>query len=257
MTVEIVSGERVTGPRVLPSSSATDHLRTAGEQVTRSCAISAARYFLDRPEPVMYVVYDAQAEVAYWLWVQPYLRNLDARRPGWRDRKTVAIRLPIAIGLTADSAPAIAEHVRAWWRRMLAAAAPPTPSSRALPDLWARGRAAIPRRRAGARLPDGDHRSDRHGRHRGHRAGQAGGPRAPPGAFATASCGPTAAARPSPSLPTCGPPPTAGDSPGDDPDAKAAPWRSLIAGEEGAASSNVQAGQKSSRCSPPRAAARC
>ena len=140
MTVEIVSGERVTGREFSIQLKATDHLRTAGDQVAHHCAVSAARYFLDRPEPVMYVVYDAQAEVAYWLWVQPYLRDLDAARPGWRDRKTVAIRLPIANRLTADSAPAIAEHVRAWWARMLAAIAPPTPylPPRPLPDFVGR-----------------------------------------------------------------------------------------------------------------------
>ncbi len=140
MAVEIVSGERVTGREFSIQLKATDHVKTSGDQIVHHCAVTAALYFLDRPEPVMYVVYDARAEVAYWLWVQPYLRDLDAARPGWRDQKTVAIRVPIANRLAPDGAPAIAEHVRAWWARMLAAAAPPTPylPPRPLPDFVGR-----------------------------------------------------------------------------------------------------------------------
>ncbi len=247
MTVEIVSGERVTGREFSIQLKATDHLRTAGDQVAHHCAVSAARYFLDRPEPVMYVVYDAQAEVAYWLWVQPYLRDLDAARPGWRDRKTVAIRLPIANRLTADSAPAIAEHVRAWWARMLAAAAPPTPYLPPRP------------------LPDFVGREDEL---RSLDAGLAPGSRtAITGVIGMGGIGKTELAKLAASRAAgrfrdgvlwadCGSQTVTiiadlwaaayeRQLPGDDPDAKAAAWRSLIAGKEALLIfDNVQAGQE-------------
>jgi len=107
----------------------TDHLRTSGEDVLHPCKVSTAEYFLHRPEPVMYVVYDAQEDTAYWLWVQPYLRGLDGASPGWRDRKEVQIRIPCANRLTREAVPEIAGYVQAWWARVMAVVGQEYPAS--------------------------------------------------------------------------------------------------------------------------------
>jgi hypothetical protein len=80
--------------------------------VIHRCDVSTAQYFLRRPEPVMYVAYDARGEIAYWLWMQPYLCGLDETRPGWHHQKTVQIRIPCANRLTRESISAIADYVR-------------------------------------------------------------------------------------------------------------------------------------------------
>jgi tetratricopeptide (TPR) repeat protein len=118
MRVEIVSGEQVTGLEFSIQLKATDHLKTSGDDVLHRCKVSTAQYFLRRPEPVMYVLYDAQGDIAYWLWVQPYLRELDKNRRCWRDQQTTRIRIPRSSQLTRQSIPIIADAVEAWWGRV-------------------------------------------------------------------------------------------------------------------------------------------
>jgi len=129
MRVEIVTGESVSGLEFAVQLKGTDHLRTSGEDVLHSCKVSTAHYFLHRPEPVMYVVYDAQEDTAYWLWVQPYLRGLDDASPGWRDRKEVRVRIPRANRLTREAVPLIANYVQAWWARVMAVVGQEYPAS--------------------------------------------------------------------------------------------------------------------------------
>ena len=128
--VEIVAAGKVSGLEFSIQLKATDKLKTSGGDVVHRCKVSTALYFLERLEPVMYLVYDAQEETAYWLWVQPYLEGLDETRPGWRKRKTVQIRVPLANRLTPESVPLIEQHVRAWREHAAPAvgwASPPTP----------------------------------------------------------------------------------------------------------------------------------
>jgi len=77
LRVEIGAEGQVTGLEFSIQLKATDHLKASGDDVVHRCKVSTAEYFLRRPEPVMYVVYDAQEEVAYWRWVKPYLDELD------------------------------------------------------------------------------------------------------------------------------------------------------------------------------------
>jgi len=129
MRVEIVTGEGVSGREFAVQLKGTDRLKTSGEDVLHSCKVSTAAYFLRRPEPVMYVVYDAQEDTAYWLWVQPYLRGLDDARPGWRERKEVRVRIPRANRLTCEAVPEIADYVQAWWARVMAVVGQEYPAS--------------------------------------------------------------------------------------------------------------------------------
>jgi tetratricopeptide (TPR) repeat protein len=129
MRVEIVSGESVSGREFAVQLKGTDRLKTSGDDVLHSCKVSTAHYFLQRPEPVMYVVYDAQEDAAYWLWVQPYLRGLDDASPGWRERKEVRVRIPRANRLTREAVPLIAGYVQAWWARVMVVVGQEYPAS--------------------------------------------------------------------------------------------------------------------------------
>jgi len=113
--VELVAQEDVTALEFSVQLKGTDELEVSGGDVLHRCKVSTAHYFLRRPEPVMYVVYDAAGDVAYWVWVQPYLKGLDGSKPGWREQKRVQIRIPERSRLTKACIPAIAEHVAAWW----------------------------------------------------------------------------------------------------------------------------------------------
>lgn len=118
LRVEIVTGDQVTGLEFSIQLKATDHLKTSGDDVLHRCKVSTAEYFLHRLEAVMYVVYDAQEKIAYWLWMQPYPNRLDAARSGWRDQKTVGIRIPRSNRLTRENLSAIASDVEVRRKRI-------------------------------------------------------------------------------------------------------------------------------------------
>jgi hypothetical protein len=117
MRVEMVAGEAVTGLEFSIQLKATDRLKVNKGDVVHRCKVSAANYYLARPEPVIYLVYDAQEEVAYWLWIKPYLEALGEGRPAWRGQKTVGIRIPLTNRFEHSVIPGIAEVVYAWNRR--------------------------------------------------------------------------------------------------------------------------------------------
>jgi len=56
---------------------ATDSLRLSrdGQSIPFSVDRSDLEYWLEERYPVILVVYDAQAEVAYWVYVQDYFQN--------------------------------------------------------------------------------------------------------------------------------------------------------------------------------------
>jgi len=134
--VELVAREEVTGLEFSVQLKGTDRLKVSGGDVVHRCKVRTAGYFLRRLEPVMYVVYDAQGDAAYWVWVQPYLEGLDESRPGWRGQKTVEMRIPVANRLTRESIPVIEQHVRAWRERAAPTVGrvyPPTPQAAGRP----------------------------------------------------------------------------------------------------------------------------
>jgi len=150
----------------------------------------------------------------------------------------------------------LAVAVEAWGPSSPCHRSPPTPPtcSPSIPRVCRpRERAPIPRRSPGPRLQDRHHRHDRHGRHRQDRVGQAGRLGAPPGASATACCGPTAAAKIRRGWPTFGGGLWGAARPATILPLRAAAWRSLIAGKEALLIfDNVQPGQEIEALFPAR-----
>lgn len=80
---------------------ATDAIaRTAGEAVTQRVRVADLKAWLFDKEPVVIVVYDARADVAYWLDVQRYARatTLDIGHV-----KTVTLQIPVVNIWTRDA----------------------------------------------------------------------------------------------------------------------------------------------------------
>ena len=119
MQVELVAGDEVTGLGFSIQLKGTDQLQISGDYILHRCKVSTAKYFLRRPEPVMYVVYDAQGRHAYWLWVKPYLEGLNESRPGWREQETIGIRIPRLNVLSLASVEEIARYVQTWWAEVV------------------------------------------------------------------------------------------------------------------------------------------
>jgi hypothetical protein len=67
------------------------------------------RYFLERPELIIYLVYDAPHKVGYWIWVQDYIRNdLD---PTWKKQTTATIRIPLSNRFDSDAVEKTSQRV--------------------------------------------------------------------------------------------------------------------------------------------------
>lgn len=82
--------------RVLLQLKATDHLRVLADGQTVSVTVARAdlEAWLREPMPVILVIYDAQADVAYWLYLQSYIEG----RSGFalsRVGRTVTLRVPM------------------------------------------------------------------------------------------------------------------------------------------------------------------
>jgi hypothetical protein len=94
---EIENGE------VLLQLKATDHLKTvsSGQQVAFRIARADLLAWLHEPMPVILAVYDAVAEVAYWLYVQAYFTQ---RRRSIRRRGSASITVRIPQGNILDQA---------------------------------------------------------------------------------------------------------------------------------------------------------
>jgi hypothetical protein len=87
----------VESSRILIQLKATDPLKRTADGGAVRCRIERANlaHWLDEPVPVVLVLYDGRADVAYWLYVQRYfggVPGLDLARCG----KRVTIAIPKA-----------------------------------------------------------------------------------------------------------------------------------------------------------------
>jgi len=85
----------VENGQILVQLKATDHLQLVGRGQWVACRIERTdlRAWLHEPMPVMLVVYDARADVAFWLYVQEYLQQQPRFNPN-RGSANVTLRIP-------------------------------------------------------------------------------------------------------------------------------------------------------------------
>src|SRR5262245_13461857 len=92
LVVEIVENEQVTGAHFLMQLKGTDEINIQkDEYIVHSCKVSTLKYFLERPEPVIYLVYDAKDKVGYWIWIQDFIRN--TLSANWKTKENVTIKI--------------------------------------------------------------------------------------------------------------------------------------------------------------------
>jgi len=107
--VEIVWNKQVTGATFLIQLKGTDNLKIRPDgYVVHRCKTQTLSYFLERPEPIVYLVYDAQRKTGYWIWIQDHIRQ--ALKPGWRKQKTATISIPVARVFDATAIEEIARR---------------------------------------------------------------------------------------------------------------------------------------------------
>jgi hypothetical protein len=129
LAIEIVRAGYVTGAHFLMQLKATDRLLVRRRKyVAHTCKTSTLRYFLERPELIVYLVYDAQKAVGYWIWIQDYIRNnLDSI---WQEQTTATIKIPLSNKFDVDAVEEISQrilksHKQAIWMTALETARNP------------------------------------------------------------------------------------------------------------------------------------
>lgn len=97
--------------RVFFQLKATDQVKWArgGQALTFTVAVADLLWWLREPMPVILIVYDAPADVAYWLYIQHYFAKKKADI--WNQRQqTVTVRLPRTNQLSVAIIKLFAQH---------------------------------------------------------------------------------------------------------------------------------------------------
>ncbi|MBX3036572.1 MAG: DUF4365 domain-containing protein [Anaerolineales bacterium] len=110
LAIEIIENENVTGAHFLMQLKSKDKLVINKKGfISHPCKTSTLQYFLERPELVIYLVYDTVNDIGYWIWVQDFLRNqLDL---DWKKQETFTIQIPKDNILNKDNVEKIKNRV--------------------------------------------------------------------------------------------------------------------------------------------------
>lgn len=93
LIIEIVEDDSVTGAHFLIQLKSTDNLVINKKGfVSHSCNTKTLQYFLERTEPVIYLVYDAKKQIGYWIWIKDYLMNQPSS--DWKIQDNFVIKIP-------------------------------------------------------------------------------------------------------------------------------------------------------------------
>lgn len=110
--VEIVQDGSVTGAHFLIQLKGTEHLVVRkGKYISHSCETSTLNYFLQRPELVIYVVYDVANKTGYWIWVQDFLN--EESNTNWQNLQSKTIKIPLSNVFNKDALKEIERRVMA------------------------------------------------------------------------------------------------------------------------------------------------
>jgi len=102
LVVEIVKDSCVTGAHFLMQLKSTDKLAVSKDgYIIHPCSTSTLQYFLERPELVIYLVYDSKSKVGYWIWIQDFLRSQPSS--SWKKQETLTVKIPKNNRFTKDT----------------------------------------------------------------------------------------------------------------------------------------------------------
>jgi hypothetical protein len=95
LDVEIVEQTYVMGVHFSMQLKSTDDVKiTKAGFISFSCRTSTLRYFLEKVEHIVFLVYDAKNQVGYWIWIKDYLTNDLAKNKKWKKQTTTTIKIP-------------------------------------------------------------------------------------------------------------------------------------------------------------------
>ena len=110
LVIEIVKNGNVTGAHFLVQLKGTDSIEILKSgYISYSCETSTLQYFLERPELVIFLVYDSKEKVGYWIWVQDFIRN--NLKADWGNQKTATIHIPLQNKFDQESVKVIEQRV--------------------------------------------------------------------------------------------------------------------------------------------------
>lgn len=107
---EIAVNREMTGANFSIQLKSTDNLKI-NKQGNIPCSIETKtiRYFLERPEPVIFLIYDVKNDKGYWTWIQDFIRS--ELKPKWKTQKKATIRIPVSNVFDRDALRTIEKKV--------------------------------------------------------------------------------------------------------------------------------------------------
>lgn len=72
--------------------------RIAGDQLSYELEVKDLEHWSASANPVIVVIWNTMTERGYWIYVADAAAELDSRKLGWRQQKTVRVRVPLANG---------------------------------------------------------------------------------------------------------------------------------------------------------------
>ena len=119
LDIEIVEGTDITGAHFSMQLKSTDNLKiTKDGFITHSCKTSTLRYFLEKTELVIFLIYDATNKAGYWIFAQDYIRTELAKNRKWIKKSHNTIRIPVKNILTEKSLNQIKIRVMRFHRKV-------------------------------------------------------------------------------------------------------------------------------------------
>jgi len=112
LDIEIVEKTNVTGVHFSMQLKSTDEVKATKDGfISYSCKTSTLRYFLEKIEHVVFLVYDAKKKTGYWIWVKDYLVNDLSKNKKWKKQTTATIKIPKSNLFTSKSVEQIKTRV--------------------------------------------------------------------------------------------------------------------------------------------------
>lgn len=110
LEVEIVDNDVVTGAHFLIQLKSTENLVTNKKgYISHSCKTSTLQYYLERSEEVIYLIYDSNGDIGYWVWIKDFLNKQPSQ--DWKSQEGLTIKIPSGNSFTKETVEVIKKRV--------------------------------------------------------------------------------------------------------------------------------------------------
>ncbi|MBO8137782.1 MAG: DUF4365 domain-containing protein [Desulfotomaculum sp.] len=90
----LIKNENPTGLSFKTHIRGTRIIKSGKSSITYTLETKKLKYYCTVKEPVFLIVVDIVNNETFWLFMQEYIKDLEEKKPHWRQQKTVTIKIP-------------------------------------------------------------------------------------------------------------------------------------------------------------------